>query len=130
MHKAYVDGACRPNPGRGAYGYVFYDDKNRIIKRGSGTAGEYTTNNAAEYTAVIKGLQAAQQLGIKRLTVCSDSQVVVLQLEGIYQVHNPTLQALKKEAADLVRGFASVRFVHVPRKNNYAANHMAQRQLL
>lgn len=83
MHKAYVDGACRPNPGRGAYTYLLFDERGEI-RRECGLVGERCTNNMAEYAAVIRALEGALSLQIRRLTVCMDSELVVRQLQGSY----------------------------------------------
>ena len=122
MHKAYVDGGCRPNPGRGAYGYILYDNRGRVIQRQNGSAGENVTNNIAEYIAVLEALKAAKNMNIKNLAVFSDSQIIVKQLNGDYNVYEPRLQVLHREAMDLMHAFEKVAFVHIRRSQNRLAD--------
>jgi len=130
MYKAFVDGACRPNPGRGAYGFIIYNNNGSIVKRGSGFVGNNTTNTVAEYIAIMKAMETALEMGIDNLTVYSDSQVVVRQLSGIYGVYKPGLKKLKEKAAHLAGHFAIIQFVHVPRQQNVVANAIVERFLL
>ncbi len=122
MHKAYVDGGCRPNPGRGAYGFILYDDRGREIKRQNGSAGENVTNNIAEYTAVLEVLKAAKSMSIEHLVVFSDSQIIIKQLNGDYNVYEPRLQTLHREAMDLINAFEKVVFVYIRRSQNRLAD--------
>lgn len=125
MHKAYVDGACRPNPGRGAYGFIIYDPKDREVKRENGPVGEKVTNNIAEYTAVIKAIRSAIAMGVDRLVVFSDSQLVVKQLNGDYRVYDPQLKKLHTEALSLLEWLEQVKFIHISRKRNRLADALA-----
>ncbi len=121
MNKAYVNGVCHPNPGQGAYAFVILNQKNRVVDKGSGSAGSFSTNNTAEYYAIIKTLDSALKLGLKQLTVFSKNQVVVRQIDGIYAVNSYKLEAFKKQIDDLKRCFTSIQFMHVPRKNIFMA---------
>ncbi|NLJ77703.1 MAG: ribonuclease HI family protein [Peptococcaceae bacterium] len=125
MYKAYVDGACRPNPGRGAYGFIIYDPKGVEIKRENGSVGEKVTNNIAEYTAVIKAIRSAVAMGVGRLAVFSDSQLVVKQLNGDYRVHDPQLKKLHTKALSLLEWFEQVELIHISRKRNRLADALA-----
>jgi hypothetical protein len=96
----HCDGASRGNPGPAGIGVQITDDDGTVlaeIARGLGVA----TNNQAEYTAVIEGLKRALELGATRVTVRSDSRLLVEQLSGRFRVKNPTLQRLHKEARDV-----------------------------
>jgi ribonuclease HI len=93
------------------------------IAEGIGVA----TNNVAEYTAVIRGLERARDLGAREVLVRSDSRLLVEQLSGRFKVKNPTLQRLHAEASSLGAGFARVRFEHVPREENTEADRLANR---
>jgi ribonuclease HI len=84
-----------------------------------------TTNNVAEYTAVIRGLQAAQRLGARDVLLRSDSQLLINQLTGRYRVKAPHLQPLHREVRELLRTFDHVDLEHVPRERNAAADHLA-----
>lgn len=127
MYKAFVDGACRPNPGQGAYSYVVFDLKDRIVAKGSGSAGSFTTNNAAEYFAMIKVLESALEKGLNQITVFSDNQVVVRQLSGVYAINSEKLVKLKKKVDQLKKSFESIQFIYIRRERNRFANQITQK---
>ena len=91
------------------------------IAEGIGVA----TNNVAEYTAAIRGLERALELGAREVTLRSDSRLLVEQLAGRFKVKNPTLQRLHHEARGFAAGFDRVRFEHVPRERNKHADRLA-----
>lgn len=130
MHKVYVDGACRPNPGRGAYGYIIYNQNGREVKRENGPVGEYVTNNIAEYTAVIKALRAAKAMAVECLAVYSDSQLVVKQLNGDFNVYDPKIRQLYEEALSLQEFFAKVEYIHIRRSQNRLADALTDQYYL
>jgi ribonuclease HI len=120
------DGASRGNPGPAGIGVRIADTAGEVlaeIAEGIGVA----TNNVAEYTAVIRGLERARQLGAREVLVRSDSRLLVEQLSGRFKVKNPTLQRLHAEASSLAAGFGRVRFEHVPREENAEADRLANR---
>ncbi|HEY2908631.1 MAG TPA: ribonuclease HI family protein, partial [Gemmataceae bacterium] len=81
-----------------------------------------TTNNVAEYTALVRGLEAAADLGLKRLAVFSDSELLVHQMNGVYRVKHPDLLPLYQEARELVKEFESLSIAHVRREQNKRAD--------
>lgn len=81
----------------------------------------------AEYTAAIRGLERARDLGASEVRLCSDSRLLIEQLEGRWKVKNPTLQRLHREARTLASGFERVRFEHVRRERNVEADRLANR---
>lgn len=85
------------------------------------------TNNVAEYTAAIRGLERARELGASRVLLRSDSRLLIEQLAGRWKVKNATLQVLHQEARALIKGFEEVRFEHVPRERNVQADALANR---
>ncbi len=116
----YTDGGSRGNPGPSAAGYVVID-RGDVVDQG----GEYlgiTTNNQAEYHGVILGLEAAQRLGAETVEVRVDSMLVANQLKGIYKIKNRELWPVNERVNELVRGFKSVKFTHVPRELNQLAD--------
>jgi len=120
------DGASRGNPGPAAVGVRIIDAKGEVlaeIAEGIGVA----TNNVAEYTAAIRGLERARELGAQEVLVRSDSRLLVEQLSGRFKVKNPTLQRLHAEASSLAAGFARIRYAHVPREQNTEADRLANR---
>ena len=103
----HIDGAARGNPGPAAYAVVLARPGQPVVEEADtiGTA----TNNVAEYTALVEGLALAAELGVKRLAVFSDSELMVKQMNGEYRVKNPDLLPLYQEAKRLA---ARVRRVH------------------
>ena len=93
------------------------------IAEGIGVA----TNNVAEYTAAIRGLERARELGATRLLLRSDSRLLIEQLAGRWKVKHPTLQRLHDEARSLIKEFEDVRFEHVRRERNVEADALANR---
>jgi ribonuclease H / adenosylcobalamin/alpha-ribazole phosphatase len=81
----------------------------------------------AEYTAAIRGLERAHDLGATDVLLRSDSRLLIEQLAGRWKVKNPTLQRLHHEARALVAGFRQVRFEHVRRERNVEADRLANR---
>ncbi len=83
----FFDGACLPfNPnGVATYGFVI-KNSGKIVSSGSGIASEKGTNNIAEYTALIKALEKALELGYTKVKIYGDSLLVVNQINGIYEV--------------------------------------------
>ena len=91
------------------------------IARGIGIA----TNNVAEYTAVLEGLQRARELGATDVLLRSDSKLLIEQLSGRFRVKNPTLQRLHTEVRTTARAFSTIRYQHVLREMNGEADRMA-----
>lgn len=117
----FADGGSRGNPGPAASGAVLLDADGALLEE----VGEYlgiATNNVAEWTALLLGLQAAANRGIRRLAVRLDSELVVRQMRGEYRVKHVDLQPLHRRALALLRRFEHVDVRHVPRKQNAAAD--------
>jgi len=87
------------------------------------------TNNVAEWTALVLGLEAAAKRGVRRLGVRLDSELVVKQLRGEYRVKHVGLQPLYRRARRLLSGFAEVEIRHVPREQNVLADRLVNRLL-
>src|SRR5262245_38061346 len=118
----YTDGAARGNPGPAAFAYVISLDDGRLVKD-AGLIG-HATNNVAEYSALVRALEQAAQLGVSDLAVKSDSELLVKQMKGLYRVSSPALAKLHAEARHLLERFQSVRFQHVPREENSQADRL------
>src|SRR5207244_7644862 len=88
-----TDGGARGNPGPAAYGYVLETDDG-TVRDARGEAIGVATNNVAEYTALVAGLEKAVELGLDELEVVSDSELLVKQMRGEYRVKNPVLGEL------------------------------------
>ena len=118
------DGAARGNPGPAGAGAIVVDEDGAVLAEVAEGLGE-TTNNVAEYTAVIRGLEEAKRLGAREVLLRSDSQLLINQLIGRYRVKAPHLQPLYRRVRSLMSGFAKVDLEHVPRERNAAADSLA-----
>lgn len=119
----FADGGSRGNPGPAASGAVLLDANGALLEE----VGEYlgvATNNVAEWTALLLGLQAAANRGIRRLAVRLDSELVVRQVRGEYRVKHVDLQPLHRRALVLLKRFEHVDVRHVPRKHNAVADRL------
>ena len=120
----YADGACRGNPGPGAIGVVLLDSSGQPIVTISREVG-VTTNNRAEYMALLAGLETALALQPRHLEVRMDSELVVNQILGRYRVKDRHLRPLFQRAQQLLGRFPSVEVTHIPRTLNAAADALA-----
>jgi ribonuclease HI len=126
MNKVIIfsDGGARGNPGPAGIGAVIYDDKRRVLAEISEYLGE-TTNNQAEYRALIAALKKTQGLAASEVECYLDSELVVRQLNGEYKVKNKDLAPLFLEIHNLRLGFKKISFTHVPREENREADRLA-----
>ena len=129
IYSLYFDGCSKGNPGKAGAGAVIY--KNNIeIACISIFVGEKETNNIAEYNGLLIGLQEARKLGITHLEVKGDSQLVIKQMKGEYQVKAPTLLKLYQTAKQLQKEFTQISFTHVYRTDNKRADQLSNEGLL
>jgi ribonuclease HI len=124
----FADGGSRGNPGPAASAAVLLDSQGELVEEIGAYLG-VATNNVAEWTALLLGLEAAAKRGIQRLGVRLDSELVVKQLRGEYRVKHAGLQPLYHRARQLLRAFAEVDIRHVPRKQNALADRLVNRLL-
>lgn len=124
----HTDGASRGNPGPAAIGVVIEGPNGRVLAE-FGEALSPTTNNVAEYTAVIRALERAAELGARRVECKMDSQLVVRQLNGSYRVKHRDMLPLYRRVLELIQGFDQVTFAHVPREENTEADRLANQAL-
>lgn len=122
-----IDGAARGNPGPAAFAYVIARE-GECLAEAAGRLGT-ATNNLAEYTALVRALERAADLGAERLLVRSDSELLVKQMNGLYRVKNPQLKVLHDQACRLRGQFSSVTIVHVPRAQNSHADRLCNEVL-
>ena len=113
----YTDGASRGNPGPAAYGFIFVKN-NAIIFEDAGTLGK-TTNNTAEYYAILSALKKAQEFTRESVTVYSDSELVIKQINHQYRITKPHLAQLRAELAIVEKNFRDIHFRNVPRENRF-----------
>ncbi|KAK0585451.1 hypothetical protein LWI29_028730 [Acer saccharum] len=108
------DGASKGNPGRSGAGVVLRDDSGKEVMRAREGLGS-TTNNAAEYRALIRGMKTALDHGYTDVRVQGDSQLVSNQVNGKWKVKSPSLTQLYKDATELKGQFQGFKMDHVPR---------------
>lgn len=120
----YVDGASSGNPGPAGIGLAIYNKNKDLIDKISESIGE-VTNNVAEYMAIMKALEYALPKNINNITIFSDSELVVKQLNGEYLIKNNTLKTLVFKIAKLIDKFTNVKITYVSRENNKLANTLA-----
>ncbi len=123
----YTDGGARGNPGPAGVGAVILDGEGKVLKEISDYIGE-TTNNVAEYEALIRALTAVvelfgEKLRSMKIEVCMDSELAVRQLNGIYKVKDATLKKLFARVATVrLEHMPNVIFTHVGREKNTHAD--------
>lgn len=120
----HADGGSRGNPGPAGAGAALLDAAGRQVAAWRRYLG-ITTNNVAEYQALIMGLEGALDLGVSQLLVRLDSELLVRQLQGRYQVKSPHLKPLFAQARALAGRYASIQFQHIPREQNAIADRLA-----
>ena len=124
----FADGGSRGNPGPAASGAVLFDEGGSVLRE-VGTYLGVATNNVAEWTGLVTGLEAALELGVDDLAVRLDSELVVKQISGAYRVKHEGLIPLHARAKALLRKFARVDVQHVRRKENAAADALVNQVL-
>ena len=124
----YTDGGSRGNPGPSSAAYVIFDDKkNKLAARGVFLGNG--TNNTAEYTAVIKALEQAEQIGAKIVQVFSDSELLVRQINGEYRVKSEQLRPLFQRTVELLNKFENWKVLHIRRNENKQADKLVNKAL-
>lgn len=121
----YTDGASQGNPGEAGAGIVFTDGQGKIIKEEKYFLGK-TTNNAAEYKALILALEKARQFKPKMIKIFMDSELVVRQLQGEYKVRNLGLKVLHEEVRHLLHNFPKYIIKYIEREKNKRADKLAK----
>ena len=124
----YSDGGSRGNPGPSASGFVIKDRQDRLLFEGGKYLG-ITTNNQAEYQAVKLALEKALEMGAQYIQFRMDSQLVVNQLNGIYQIKNRDLWPIHAAIKELSTKFKEISFTHVLREYNKEADAMVNKIL-
>jgi ribonuclease HI len=124
----YCDGAARGNPGPAAIGVVIYDESNNKIAEISNHIG-VATNNQAEYLAIIAGLERVVSLGYKNVIVKADSELVIMQINGLYKIRNTALRPLYQKVVQLTGALENVILTYIPREQNADADALANRAL-
>lgn len=124
----YTDGASRNNPGLASYGYAIFNESGDDVFR----EGKYigiTTNNVAEYTAVLESLKKAIALGATEINFFADSKLVVEQLSGRYKIKSPHLKDIVLQIKQLEPRVGKISYRHIPREKNTIADSLANQAL-
>ena len=124
----YSDGGARGNPGPAAIGVVLLDDKGGVVESFGRYIGE-TTNNQAEYQALIAGLRAAKKHEANSVKCYLDSELIVKQMRGEYRVKDADLKKLYAEAKNFCAVFSKVHFAHISRDRNKSADRLVNQAL-
>jgi ribonuclease HI len=123
----YFDGACRGNPGPGAIGWVVVTGDG-IVSEGGKRIGE-TTNNRAEYEALVNAIEVARDHGFGEVEVRGDSELIVKQVRGAWDTNDPGLRERRVRARELLSSFDEWSIEHVPREINERADELATEAL-
>ncbi|MFH1904974.1 MAG: ribonuclease HI family protein [bacterium] len=123
----YVDGASAGNPGKAGIGIVLFC-KGKKIKEYSQYIG-VTTNNVAEYMAVIFAMQEALIMRVQNITIFTDSELITRQIQGVYKVKDNNLFRLYKQVQHLENGFTKFNITYIERSGNKEADKLASKSL-
>ncbi|MGV1048480.1 MAG: ribonuclease HI family protein [Solirubrobacterales bacterium] len=123
-----VDGGARGNPGPAAIGVVLRDADGEILAERAERIGR-TTNNVAEYRALLAGIELAAEHGADTLELVGDSELVVRQVEGRYKVKDATMRELHSEVKRALADFESWSIRHVKRERNADADRLVNAAL-
>jgi len=123
-----VDGGARGNPGPAAIGVVVRNDDGAVVEAVGETIGA-TTNNVAEYRALLRGLELASAHGADEVELIGDSELVVRQVEGRYKVKNAGMKELHAQAKAMLADFDSWSIRHVKRAQNADADKLVNEAL-
>ena len=124
----YTDGGSRGNPGPAGIGVVILDANRKKIKEVWKYIGE-ATNNIAEYTALIHGLEEAAKLAADDVIINMDSELVVCQLNGEYKVKDPGMKELFEKAVTVLKNFKSFEIKHIERAKNKEADKLVNKAI-
>lgn len=125
---AHIDGGSRGNPGPAAAAFVLSDSKGTRLQGKAFVLGQ-ATNNVAEYTGLVKAVEEAAKTGASELTVVSDSELLVRQINGQYKVKSELIAPLYRQALDLLGQFKSWKVRHVTRDKNTEADALVNQAL-
>jgi len=126
--RVHIDGAARGNPGPAGVGVLILGPNGSVTERMYRSIGQ-ATNNVAEYRALLLALERVRALGSAEVEVYSDSELVVRQIQGRYQVKHPILRALHAAVREHIEGFRRFVIHHVPREQNVEADGLANRAI-
>jgi ribonuclease HI len=127
--KVFIDGASKGNPGPAGIGVVIYDSKGNVVERIQRFIG-HATNNIAEYTALLTGMERTRDLGFKEAEFLSDSELLIKQITGLYKVKNERLRSLYQKIKEIEAFFEDITYRHLQREENREADNLANNAIL
>jgi ribonuclease HI len=122
--KVFIDGASRGNPGPSGIGVLVLDENENEVKKISEKISD-TTNNVAEYTALLKAIIECRKLGFSSAHFFTDSQLLARQVNGIYKIKDEKLKSLYVKIRGKLLGFKNWEVIHIPREENRIADKLA-----
>lgn len=125
---AYIDGGARGNPGPAGYGVRIEDEQGSLLNEFHAYIGN-STNNVAEYNALLAALRYALEHRHRSVRIKSDSELLIKQMRGEYRVKHPGLQPLHQQARALAESLDRVVYEHVRREQNKDADRLANRAM-
>ena len=125
----YTDGASRGNPGPCSLGLQVFDTNHKLLYEESSYLEAHNTNNFAEYKAVLRALELALKNKVQEMTLFSDSQLLVYQLQKKYKVKSKNIKKLYVECEKLLRKIPKAQFEHIRREKNKGADALANQAL-
>lgn len=117
----YSDGGSRGNPGLSAYGFLIFDENEKLIDFDAKLIG-IATNNQAEYEGVLNALNKAILIGADEIVFFLDSELIVKQMNGEYKIKNQKIKIYKEKIDDLKKKLKSCKFKHIVREKNHFAD--------
>lgn len=124
----YTDGAARGNPGPAGAGAFICTGDGHVVAEVAEYLGE-TTNNVAEYRALVAGLKKLVEMGAEEIEIRADSELMVRQIQGRYRVKHPNLKPLFEEAIALLKKIPRYSIKHVEREKNKEADRLANQAI-
>ena len=127
--RVWIDGASRGNPGKSGVGIVIRDSDGDVLDEISEYLGDDLTNNQSEYSALINALEFCVDQDFNEVRIYSDSELLVKQMNGEYDVNSENILNLYEEAKSLESEFSEVEYNHVPRNENEVADDLANKAI-
>ncbi|OGX00329.1 MAG: hypothetical protein A3I73_03115 [Omnitrophica bacterium RIFCSPLOWO2_02_FULL_45_16] len=124
----YIDGGSRGNPGPAGIGVVILDERGKKIKDIAKYIGE-TTNNIAEYNALLYGLEEALIIRADEILINMDSELVAKQLSGDYRVKDSNIKPLFERALNMLKSFKGFEIKHIKREKNKEADKLVNKAI-
>lgn len=127
--QVHIDGGARGNPGPAGAAVIVRDADDGVVVHQAGIFLGRTTNNVAEYRALLAGLEFAARLGAAEVQVFSDSELLVRQMDGRYRVRNAGLKPLHEQALQMQERFARCSYRHIARAENKDADRLVKQAI-